>query len=307
VTGAVIRDCGSHAFVPHQSHGVTFRKCISHNTVDDPYWYHQRPDGPYSLAPPTNDALYDRCVASFVQHDPPFRGFSMGGFVLGADLWQPRHRLRSRRGPGNRLGWLRLARVQRGDLGLRGLCRPQQQVPRHLCLAEQRPPPPRQSLRGLPQRGNGNLPWCLRERLPLQGSILYSNRASSLELHALSRPDLRLTFQNVLFDQAGLTGYCVVTKRHNLPAEAPVRFDGCHFRGHTHAALGFLTDETSEPESFELLDSTFEGNQFWLASNIHSESIIYVLGASDGNIPLRRFDQPGLLRPEWSASVMPTG
>jgi hypothetical protein len=78
----VIRDTGSHAFVAHQVNGVWFRGCISHNTFEDAFWWDGAPDTRHP-GPPSNDILYERCVASMVQYDPPFRGYTLTGFALG--------------------------------------------------------------------------------------------------------------------------------------------------------------------------------------------------------------------------------
>jgi hypothetical protein len=75
VEGVVIRDCGAHAFVPHLSHGITFRDCIAYDVFDEAYWWdpHDR----------TNDLLIDRCVAGSVHFDPDVRGFRLAAFLLG--------------------------------------------------------------------------------------------------------------------------------------------------------------------------------------------------------------------------------
>lgn len=75
IEGVVAAEVGGHSFVAHNSHGVTFRKCIAYDVFDDAYWW-----DPGSA---TNDALYDRCVAAYVRSDPRFRGYGMGGFFLG--------------------------------------------------------------------------------------------------------------------------------------------------------------------------------------------------------------------------------
>lgn len=74
VEGVVIRDAGSHAFVPHNSNGVTFRSCISYNTLEDAYWWDD--DGT------TNGTVWENSVAALVRSDPPFRGFRLHGFRL---------------------------------------------------------------------------------------------------------------------------------------------------------------------------------------------------------------------------------
>ena len=39
VVGTVVRDCGSHAFVPHMSNGVTFKDCVAYSVNEDAYWW----------------------------------------------------------------------------------------------------------------------------------------------------------------------------------------------------------------------------------------------------------------------------
>jgi hypothetical protein len=75
VEGVVVRDCGAHAFVPHMSHGITFRDCIAYDVYDEAYWWdpHDR----------TDDVLIDRCVAGSVRFDPDLRGYRLAAFLLG--------------------------------------------------------------------------------------------------------------------------------------------------------------------------------------------------------------------------------
>lgn len=84
VEGVVVRDSGHRAFVPHNSHGITFRDTIAYNVFDDPYWWD--PDdtghaGPVENA--TNDLVYEHAMAAYVRADPAFRGYTLGGFLLG--------------------------------------------------------------------------------------------------------------------------------------------------------------------------------------------------------------------------------
>ena len=64
VTGAVVRDGGNHAFVPHMSNGITLQDCISHNTFEDAFWYD--PSSSQTDILMSNDLVWDRCVASLV-------------------------------------------------------------------------------------------------------------------------------------------------------------------------------------------------------------------------------------------------
>jgi len=75
VQGVVARDCGSHAFVPHMSHGITIRDCIAYEVFDEAYWWD--PDDE------TNDLVIDRCVAASVHFDPEHLGHRLAGFLLG--------------------------------------------------------------------------------------------------------------------------------------------------------------------------------------------------------------------------------
>jgi hypothetical protein len=85
VEGVVVRDAGSHAFAAHQSHGITFRDTISHNTFEDAYWWDGR------LGPPTNerfgertdDTTYQRAVAALVRSDNNQSQYRLAGFVMG--------------------------------------------------------------------------------------------------------------------------------------------------------------------------------------------------------------------------------
>jgi hypothetical protein len=81
VEGVVIRDCGAHAYVPHASHGITFRSCISHNTFNDAYWW-DPPSSRGSTDDDSDDIVYDACVASLVYPDRSHQGFRLAGFNM---------------------------------------------------------------------------------------------------------------------------------------------------------------------------------------------------------------------------------
>jgi len=83
VKNCVVSDCGSHAYVPHNSHGVLFEGCISYNTFEEAYWW----DFPTSDKDTTNNShnvTYLSCVAAMTKCDPPFRGYRLTGFYLGS-------------------------------------------------------------------------------------------------------------------------------------------------------------------------------------------------------------------------------
>jgi hypothetical protein len=83
VKNVVVSDCGSHAYVPHASHGVLFENCISYNTFEEAYWW----DFPTSDKDTTNNShntTYTGCIAAMTKCDPPFRGYRLTGFYLGS-------------------------------------------------------------------------------------------------------------------------------------------------------------------------------------------------------------------------------
>lgn len=70
VEGVVVREAGSHAFVPHMSHGITFRECIAYDVQEDAYWWDPADPNISKETPPdsfTNGVLYERCVAALVK------------------------------------------------------------------------------------------------------------------------------------------------------------------------------------------------------------------------------------------------
>jgi hypothetical protein len=87
VSGTVVRDTASHAFVAHMSHGVTFDSTVSYNTFDEAYWWD--PPGERYPEPPDNfshDIVYQNAMAAKVHYDPEFRGYRLTGFFLGTGL-----------------------------------------------------------------------------------------------------------------------------------------------------------------------------------------------------------------------------
>jgi Bacterial Ig domain len=87
VSGTVVRDTASHAFVAHMSHGVTFDSTVSYNTFDEAYWW-DPPTERYP-EPPDNfshDIVYQNAMAAKVHYDPEFRGYRLTGFFLGTGL-----------------------------------------------------------------------------------------------------------------------------------------------------------------------------------------------------------------------------
>jgi hypothetical protein len=86
VEGVVVRDAGNHAFVPHASHGVTFRDTIAFNVLNEAYWWDPPPESDgddYDPSNDTNDLVWDRAVAAGVDLGVSGNRFRLGAFFLG--------------------------------------------------------------------------------------------------------------------------------------------------------------------------------------------------------------------------------
>ena len=80
VEGVVATKCGAHVFVPHMSHGITFRNCIAYDVVEAPYWWDGMESDEKNEA---HDILFDSCVAALVDA-PGIPRFKVSGFLLQA-------------------------------------------------------------------------------------------------------------------------------------------------------------------------------------------------------------------------------
>lgn len=302
VRGVVIRESGNHAFVTHHSHGVTFRDCVTHDTFEDAYWWDPHADVEH--APPTDDVLYEHCVASMIRADPPNEGhFRLAGFSLGARK-------------GNEIRDCVAVGVQGGldssgfgwPEGSSGLWKFDE------CLAHN-------------NRSNGITVWQtnglshvvnrftayhnglfgIRQGqyvnvFQYNDTVLYGNKGGGVLSNATSWVAPIQRFSRLVCNQAGLSDYCVVGAQLVPVPEMPPEFSECQFRGYKKAAFAFV-DPLPYPNVLTIVNCTFEANEFWLASDIHPGTRIDLTDPARGKVSLRRADQPGLFRPDWNASV----
>jgi hypothetical protein len=308
VDGVVVRDSGSHAFVPHLSNGIAFRGCISHNTYTEPFWWDGAPDT-RTPGDSSHDILYDRCVASRALNDPS-GGYRLAGFFLGA-------------GRGNRI---------RGSVavGVDGSVQPSGYIwPEGSegiwsfrdCVAHN-------------NVGSGIFAWqntprvhvierftayhngeagiahgAYNNRFTYRDSVLHGNQSGAVLLHADSwgGPGSPLQFVNLTCDGARQSDYLIVATRHVGDNELPPpRFVGCSFAGAGKAAFGWTyqgEDGETTDEIVDIVDCSFTGNPFWLASGIRPDSRIMVKDQVHGSIILRRADRPGTFVERWNARV----
>lgn len=312
VEGVVIRDAGNHAFVPHGSHGITMRDCVSYDTYEDAYWW----DGPPASGIPgdrTHDLLWERCVAARVLADPAFRGFRLSGFTLGAGNGNTARDCVAtgvagtdhasgfhwRTEPVNTEGnWTFTGGVAHNN-ARHGIFTWQNTSIAHVvrdfvCYHN--------GGAGI-AHGSYSNPYVYRD------AILYGNALAAVELHAVSnRSDpagAPMSFINVHCDAAGLSSYSVVTARHIRGPGLPTLFDGCTFTGYSRAAVGCVYEGDTFAEHIDVVDCTFGANEFWLALGVHPDTRVRVQDATHGALRLTRAGTVGIYKPEWNAAVMP--
>lgn len=74
IEGVVIRNAGDHAFVPHESHGITFRDTIAYDVTNAAYWW--------DPGDRSDDVLYERAMVMEADGSRDSGG-GMAGFNLG--------------------------------------------------------------------------------------------------------------------------------------------------------------------------------------------------------------------------------
>ncbi|WP_033821380.1 G8 domain-containing protein, partial [Kitasatospora sp. MBT63] len=303
VQGVVVRDAGNHAFVPHMSHGVTFRSCISHNTWEDAYWW----DGPQDTRTPqgpSDDIVYDSCVASRTVFEPNPRGYRLTGFSLGA-------------GSGSKATGCVAVGVQ-GATGASGYEWPETSEgvwTFERCLAHN-------------NLENGIFVWLNAQHHHTVGqfvayhnggwgiehgaylndfdytsSVLYGNAAGGIAVHALGR-DKGTVFDGLLIDAAGQSDYAVSTLKHQL-AGVPVTISRCRMTGYRKAGVAFRATTDGQPDDIQVLDCSFSGNEVWLDPESPTPKRIVLRKAGDAQAVELNKSQGVAAAPAWNASTTP--
>jgi hypothetical protein len=81
VTGTVVLDSGSHAFVAHKSNGITFSKTIAYNDAETPYWWDVKANEESFLNnDETNRTTYSHTVAANIDTDPNKSSLRLAGY-----------------------------------------------------------------------------------------------------------------------------------------------------------------------------------------------------------------------------------
>jgi hypothetical protein len=257
VEGVVVRDSGHRGLVPHESHGITFRRCITHNTYDEPYWYDLGGDT-RTPQPPSHDLTLVECVASLVKVDPAHQGYTLTGFLLG-------------NGDRNRCVGCVAVGVQ-GNKNASGFLWPEgagigsglwdfDQCVAHNnrvngLFAWQNGPDPHEirNYTAYHNGGAGIADGAYVHGYQYHDSHLTGNGWSGLDVHANSHGSsaVPLTFENLTVDAAG--DYAVRVLKHTLPPGGTTVLRNCAFRGYRKAAVGFTYTGSNGPTTADRLD-----------------------------------------------------
>jgi len=297
VEGVVVRDAGNHAFVPHRSHGVAFINCISHNTVEDAYWWDEGDS--------SNDTLWEGCVASLVKIGA--EKYAKAGFLLGAGSGNVCRRCVAvgveSESTGSGYQWPGKAN-QKPNVWVFEDCLAHNNAANGIFVWQNDPHHHVVSRFTGYHNGNfGILHGAYANRYEYSDLLLFGNLDGAIELRANTRADEGqdaykgpITFRRVHADGAGLAEWGIISPHHNAGPEQPTLIEDCTFTGHLTAGIALTAD--SEPTKLDLRNVTVDANEFWMADNCHVDSFILWDG-----LTIRRKDQLGELRPEWNASV----
>lgn len=297
--GCVSRLAGGHAFVAHESHGVTFKDCIAHDVFDDPFWYDAFvndfvDEGQGSgHVPAPHDLLFDGCVASLVKTNPSFRGIRLSGFAIG-------------RGTGNKIINCAAVGVQ-GSVDSAGFAWREAAVgvfdfdqntshnnKRHGVFAWQNTHH-NHIVSNTVSYWNAHAGFSHGAYVNFYeytaGNIAYGNLNSGLLLSAQNHPTTNLygplKFESVIFDGAGIGLYSVVNGEHSLTGSGNVEIRVCTLKGYTTAAIAITSEVTVAPDQVAFIDCTFSGAEdTWLSfsSSAHEDSVVVIQNGNSNGI-----------------------
>jgi hypothetical protein len=259
VEGVVARDLGNHAFVPHMSHGITFRDCISYNTFEDAYWWDENDA--------SDDITIDRCVAAAVHFDPDVQGYNLAGFVLGLGTG-----LRMRGCAAFSVFGNRTSSGFSWPEALSGLWRFTNNTAHNNAAAgifvwqNNREPHKIENFTSYNDGLVGVLHGAYINAYHYDGLDIADEPVSSIELRAGGRDDPRGHPQS----WTGVEASNLVVKGHNLPGESPVLFRNCRFRNGVS-----MQDAEADPAPLDFVDCALRPSDFDTTS-MHPDTVIRV-------------------------------
>ena len=311
VEGVAVYDSTGHAFAAHLSDGVTFRGCVAHDLVDDAYWWDLAVDGGGRDLVPSNDIVYERCVAHFVKSGGNSK-FNLTGFLMGA-------------GDGNIARGCVATGIQGGAESSAGFHWPSHSRDKNTWTFEDNVAhnnkhsgiyfwqngAPRTIVAGFTAYhcGQGIFAGSYSNLTSYRDCTIYACQDEGLVISALpakkgEKSGETITYEAMYIDQAGLTDYAVLITKHLARGGRVTMISGSTFMGGRQAQIG-LPEGGDHPQLYDISGCTFEGNEFWLADDVSVETELNVRDSSAGSFTVRRADQAGEPRPEWNASVSP--
>ena len=270
VEGVVIRDTANHAFVPHASHGITFRDTIAFDVASEAYWWDDPPED--DLENPINDTedlTYERAIAARVVGASGGNNHRLAAFYLG-----------------------RGTNVTVTDSVAVGL-QQERGADRSGFLWPENSEATWTFTNNIAHNNetNGIFVWQNNELTHLiEGFTAYYNDQAGINhgayRNAYEYRDVRLlengtaiishalgkagpTTDTQVWEDVGTDGGAMLIERHNLDADAPVRFLRCDL------AEVVVQDDGSEPGLYDFIECGLEPADFDL-DDAHRRTIIRV-------------------------------
>jgi hypothetical protein len=292
--GVVVVDAGSHAFVPHESHGITFRDCIAYRTQEHAFWW----DDGHT----TNDVVWESCVAAGLTADV----IRLAGFYLSKGVGNV---MRDCVAVGNEGidggGITSPGRISEGDWTIEDcLSHNNQHAGFKAYLNSNRSDEKVVSRLSAYHNRVGIDHGAYSNEWLYDTFTLYANQEGGISLRAVAKGS-GIIFRNGTIDQAGKGQFGIVNDRHFASPSAVTTFESCSFRGHTVAVFGLIIPNTSAPDLVDFVDCSFEGNELWMSDDAHPESVVRFHDRTHGVIAARPAGQPGILVPAWNARTQP--
>ncbi|HEY8544422.1 MAG TPA: right-handed parallel beta-helix repeat-containing protein, partial [Acidimicrobiales bacterium] len=313
VTGVTVADTGNHAFVPHLSHGMTFERCVSHDTRDDAFWWD--PAGEYDDPDtvPTHNVVYDRCVASTVLL--PEEGQGPAAFFMGV-------------GKDNvARGCVAFGSTGHGESAA-AFHWPERSRSEHDawifedCLAHNcqqsgiyywQNEVPRTNVDRFTAYQNRWGIWAgaYANDVSYRECTIYRNLEGGLEVQAASA-DEGPVYEDLYVDQGGLSDFACVFHGPIAGGDAITTVSGCTFKGGKKAQVTIQNGPGPDSDNgdltgqnYEFVDCTFEGNAFWLEEGVRENAHIKVSDSRHGTLMLHKKGSGGTPKPEWNATATP--
>lgn len=291
IEGVVARDCGNHAFVPHESGGTTWRNCIAHEIRDHAYWWDPQDEA--------WDTLYDGCVASNVV--PNGEPYTHSGFWFG----QGPQGSNSVRGcvatnvEGVGFSWYEGTGWNADDCVAHnneesGIISWQNNG---AIMTVSNFSTYRNDVNGINQGAYSNA-------FRYFGGSHVENAQSQVVVGAVSSRDDNnngLTFSDLYLDAAGVEYGFEVDDGSPVDPALPTSFLNCRVVNASQAGIGW--QGSGKQAQAVVQGCSFDGREIWLEDEVGSNSRIEFYGSSRGDVMVSGRDGAGTFANDWNAAV----